>query len=176
MLLKITWQLWSPCGRCAICRPLGQRSWSHMTCVLAFYCWSNLFAVCIYFVFWWATHAHSCLLYFRGRRTMLEGILLGILGVASLTIIVLAALLASRDNQIGQLRQVKTSSKTDQTPVTQQTARPPEKPQGLKHYSSCLSVWLSVYQSPKVMLSKVGCIITTTSVNLVQPWVTVVIN
>lgn len=62
--------------------------------------------------------------------------MLGILGVASLTIIVLAALLASRDNQIGRLKQVKSSSKTDETPVIQQTILPPEKSQGLKHYNS----------------------------------------
>ena len=66
--------------------------------------------------------------FFRGRRSWLECILVGLLGIASLTIIILAALLANRDHQITQLNrsgsQGSTSSKVkdnDQAGITYST-------------------------------------------------------
>lgn len=58
---------------------------------------------------------------FRGKRTLLECILVVILGIASLAIIVLAALLAVRDKQIEKLE-----NKVSDVSITQ-TSKPPEQ-------------------------------------------------
>ena len=65
---------------------------------------------------------------FRGKRTLLECILVVILGIASLAIVVLAALLAVRDKQIEKLGNkvsgvsdigsIQTTSKSQQQAVT----------------------------------------------------------
>ena len=69
---------------------------------------------------------------FRGKRTLLECILVVILGIASLAIIVLAALLAVRDKQIDKLgykvsdfSSAQTTTKSQQQPVT--TTKKPEQ-------------------------------------------------
>ena len=57
---------------------------------------------------------------FRGKRTLLECILVVILGIASLAIIVLAALLAVRDKQIDKLGLKAAEITTPQASVTTQ--------------------------------------------------------
>ncbi|XP_060561809.1 endothelin-converting enzyme homolog isoform X3 [Ruditapes philippinarum] len=77
----------------------------------------------------------------KGRRSWLEVILLGTLGVASVTIIVLAALLVSRDKQIGRLSLQKASVKTNNKPVVIATTRKPEvKPKPLCLTPTCITV------------------------------------
>ena len=68
---------------------------------------------------------------FRGKRTLLECILVVILGIASLAIIVLAALLAVRDKQIEKLgnkvsdvSSVQTTTKSPQQLGTTTTKKP----------------------------------------------------
>ena len=71
---------------------------------------------------------------FRGKRTLLECILVVILGIASLAIIVLAALLAVRDKQIDRLGNKPSdfSSTQDNKKLEQQfTTKRPEVVQNI---------------------------------------------
>ena len=64
---------------------------------------------------------------FRGKRTLLECILVVILGIASLAIIVLAALLAVRDKQIDKLGLKAAEITTPQAQVTTQPRKTTER-------------------------------------------------
>ena len=64
---------------------------------------------------------------FRGKRTLLECILVVILGIASLAIIVLAALLAVRDKQIDKLGLKAAEITTPQAPATSQPRKTTER-------------------------------------------------